>query len=1197
MYDAWRWTRFTQESGLPSNAILNLLDLPGQVPWVLTRTGLAWYDGYRWVSPPADTLTAAHFGRGVITADSAGLLLVVRPWLFHVDTTGYRKIPLEYGGRSLAVERAARVRGEGIVIQCDSVLYLLRGGRIEQLPSPYDHPLTHTVPEHPFGIIPTAAGTVWLSAPAGLYRRQDSRWVLRYAAERGYPVPVSLVENAEGVGVASLRIGSSQERCEWDPNGTFRVEQQQIGDAAISMAIDPNTNVIAVHNSGGFYARTNGRWETVFPPPPDMLSATLLRYRPNGDLWVGKASGLSLCRLSSTLWQVLVLPGQSGHNSVNDLMLAADGTLWVATSAGLLQYRGQRLVQRIENVLGRRLNVITGLAQDQRGDIWISSGADFGGAYRWDGVRWKHFGSMEGLSDNCIHRIQRDPAGRLWFMTIGHEAPGLFPDLEDGAYLYDGKGFEHIGTRAGLPDGRVYAVAHDSTGSVWFGTLKGLARWKGNTWKYWRVPEGLKANRVFTITVDRGNRVWFGHQNQGLAYIDSAGVPRYISAADGLPSLSIWDLEIDTQGRLWVATRDGVGIHHDGSWRFLTTREGLPSPYTWPLLQIGGAMYIGTTRTGVIQFNTEQLDSLSPAVYFRESVEHGSTVQLSWDAYAPWGAMPADEILTRHRIDEESWSIWSTDRSISRTDLSPGEHTLEVQAQGMLAAVGGRGHHWKFEVLLPWYLRPAFLIPLVSLVLLLVALAIVLGRRKREYLTQLHERDARYRAVVEQQSELIARVVPEGRLSFVNDALCKFVRRSREQIIGRPFLEVFAGGESTLPLETLWQPSGPDFLGETDHAFSDAVGRNRWLRWTAYPILDAKRRVSEVQLIGRDITERRSAEMLLLRSEERYRIVAEQTGQLVYDYDVPTGKISWYGAITDVTGFTTQEFQRIAIQDWEEMIHPEDRTGALELLARAMREVSRYRVEYRFRHKDSTYVNIFDNGVFLEGPDGEAVRMLGTMTNITDRKRAEEQIAASLGEKEILLKEIHHRVKNNLQVVSSLLHLQSSSVENPHVLEVLRESQNRIRSMALIHERLYQSRNLARIDMDDYIRSLAGSLVRSYDASGVRLSLKIANISLPLDTAIPCGLIINELLTNALKHAFQGSQKGEVEVRVELLRADTVLLTVRDSGTGFPADVDFQKTTTLGMQLVNTLTAQINGTIGLVHDQGTTFSITFPLER
>jgi PAS domain S-box-containing protein len=215
--------------------------------------------------------------------------------------------------------------------------------------------------------------------------------------------------------------------------------------------------------------------------------------------------------------------------------------------------------------------------------------------------------------------------------------------------------------------------------------------------------------------------------------------------------------------------------------------------------------------------------------------------------------------------------------------------------------------------------------------------------------------------------------------------------------------------------------------------------------------------------------------------------------------------------------------------------------------------------------------------------------------DITERKRAEEQIKASLKEKDVLLKEVHHRVKNNLQVISSLLSLQSHYLKDQTACAVFQESQDRVRSMALVHQQLYESRDLSGIDATEYIRSLAGNLFRSYgvDSDLIQLKIEADQIKLGIDTAIPCGLLINELISNALKHAFPEGRAGEVRVELRSQEDGQLLLRVGDNGIGLPALMDYRRTASLGLQLVNALTEQLGGTIQLRPPPGTAFEMRF----
>jgi PAS domain S-box-containing protein len=231
------------------------------------------------------------------------------------------------------------------------------------------------------------------------------------------------------------------------------------------------------------------------------------------------------------------------------------------------------------------------------------------------------------------------------------------------------------------------------------------------------------------------------------------------------------------------------------------------------------------------------------------------------------------------------------------------------------------------------------------------------------------------------------------------------------------------------------------------------------------------------------------------------------------------------------------------------------------------------------------------------------LRMVGDiLANALERKRVEEQLNASLKEKEVLLKEIHHRVKNNMQVISSLLNLQSSRIKSQEILEMFKESQDRIRSMSLIHERLYQSADLAKIDFSHYIQNLANHLFQSYriDPEAVALKTNVRDVSLDINKAIPCGLIINELVSNSLKYAFpqvkdadkKKLKKGEISIQ---LTADDgkVILLVKDNGVGLPSDLEIETADSFGLQLVTTLVAQLNGKINIKRKPGTTFKIIF----
>ena len=228
----------------------------------------------------------------------------------------------------------------------------------------------------------------------------------------------------------------------------------------------------------------------------------------------------------------------------------------------------------------------------------------------------------------------------------------------------------------------------------------------------------------------------------------------------------------------------------------------------------------------------------------------------------------------------------------------------------------------------------------------------------------------------------------------------------------------------------------------------------------------------------------------------------------------------------------------------------------------------------------------------IETEEGPVVS--AAIRDITGRRDVEDRLRASLREKEVLLKEIHHRVKNNLQIVSSMLNLQMGQIEDAHARDLFRESQARVRSIALFHEKLYQSKDLAMVDIAEYLRGLSVGLFATYGVAPDRVQLvsSLEDVPVGVDAAISCGLIVNELISNAIKHAFPGAQRGTVSLT---LRAEgpEVLLEVADDGVGFPEGLDHREPTTLGLRLVAILTEQIHGTLQLERSPGSRFRIRF----
>jgi len=340
------------------------------------------------------------------------------------------------------------------------------------------------------------------------------------------------------------------------------------------------------------------------------------------------------------------------------------------------------------------------------------------------------------------------------------------------------------------------------------------------------------------------------------------------------------------------------------------------------------------------------------------------------------------------------------------------------------------------------------------------------------------------------------------------------------------------------------------------------------------------------------------ADTALRKSEERFRRVVEAAPNAMVMVNA-AGLIEMVNAQAErVFGYTRDEMLgqsvEILVPDRFRHAHPGLRaTFTADPRSRPMGAGR----DLNARRKDGSEFPVEIGLNPIDTEDGPMV--LSAIVDISDRKQKEERIRAALREKDILLGEIHHRVKNNLQIVDSLLDLQLSKLDDPIVAGMLRDSQSRIRSMVLIHQTLYQSNDFARVDFAAFLDSLVPTLVASYglDSNRITLSLKVKEVQLPLNAAIPCGLIVNELVTNAFKHAFPGTRRGAIAIELADDGQGWIDLTASDDGIGLPSGLDLETTTSLGLQLVSLLTDQLGGSIQIERGGPTRFHLRFPIRR
>jgi PAS domain S-box-containing protein len=460
---------------------------------------------------------------------------------------------------------------------------------------------------------------------------------------------------------------------------------------------------------------------------------------------------------------------------------------------------------------------------------------------------------------------------------------------------------------------------------------------------------------------------------------------------------------------------------------------------------------------------------------------------------------------------------------------------------------------------------------------------------RRQVKDALRESEEKFRNLAEQSPNMIF-INQRGPIVYVNRRSEELLGYSREEMCAPDFdfFRLVAPESRQLVAENY----GAHFSGRELSPFGLVVVAKSGRKLHAILSSRIINYAGEAAMLGMitDISELRRSEEALRISEEKYRELVENINDVIFSADV-TGTITYISpAVERVLGIRPED---IAGKNIADFIVAED-LGRMQAAFAGVLAGRLAPSEFRVKNRTDVvrWVRTSSRPTLSDGkPSG----LSGVLQDITERRLADDRLKDSLEEKVVLLKEIHHRVKNNLQIIYSLLNMQARQLPDAAGLAALRESQSRIRTMALIHERLYMSNNLSEVNLKDYLPLLARELYSTFgaDPGRIRLELDVADVKLGVDSAIPCGLLLNELVSNALKHGFPGGRRGILRIEAGAAPDGKVRLVVRDTGVGLPKGFDIRAARTLGLQLVRTLADQLRGTLEVGRRGGTRFSITF----
>jgi PAS domain S-box-containing protein len=511
------------------------------------------------------------------------------------------------------------------------------------------------------------------------------------------------------------------------------------------------------------------------------------------------------------------------------------------------------------------------------------------------------------------------------------------------------------------------------------------------------------------------------------------------------------------------------------------------------------------------------------------------------------------------------------------------------------------------EILAEARYRAGVIFIVVSLFILLVALITAYAYRHRQakiykllYRAERKEKESYelFRTTLYSIGDAVITTDNQGLVVQMNYVAEHLTGRQEAEAQGKPLEEVFhiineeTGKKAANPVEHVLREGR--VIGLANHTvLISADGSARPIADSGAPIRGEDGDIIGVVMVFRDQTNERKMLEVLRESEEKYREFFTTSRDSIF-ITSPSGQwVDFNDASLELFGYaSSEELAKTPIAELYE--RPEARPDFLKLV---VDKGYVYQHPIRLRKRDGTVMDTLMTATCTRNKDDSIRAFIGTIHDITSRKRTEEALIASIREKEILLRELHHRVKNNLQIISSLFMLESMHGKGRDIETILNESRDRIRAMAIVHEKLYRTPDIDNIGLKGYITDLANGIISAYPLSPgkLRVRIEMQDISLSINHAIPFGLIVNELFTNAVKHAFPGDAKGEVVIKLEEQpERQTITLTVSDNGTGISDAGYASEPATLGLRLVRILAEeQLKGKMEIEHEKGTTFRIKF----
>lgn len=904
-----------------------------------------------------------------------------------------------------------------------------------------------------------------------------------------------------------------------------------------------------------------------------------IREDRNGEIWFGTYEGVSVWdgRIFRNYSTEQGLPNERVENLTQD----HNGHWWVGTYGGGLAkfkekgFEGVRLSSDVNS------NIVKSVIEDREGNYWLGT---WNGLFKYNGDRFVTYTIDDGLSNNNILSVYPDSGNRIWFGT-----------LMGGLNYFDATGFHTVKANEGLKSNNIWCINRDRQGYIWFGTTNGPARYNPAKDEFQAMYPGLSSLIVYALLQDKSGAYYFG-TDKGIFKYSGEQLSR-IGITEGLSNDKVRVLFEDAKGVVWVGTMKGLFYLDNGKAISFDEAHRLPKALITSIIDDKrGNLLISTYDYGLIRYRPGNQAAPVTLINKNSGLNNEKILFNYIDKQNRlW-------LGTSDGIDYVDWNNYLEEGKVKTIHYDKSNGFVGVESNAACEDING--NIWFATVNGAIRYKPEagelpVTLPLVSISNIQLFLENVDWKKNK---TKVDENTGLpLDLVLPHNSNHLSFISSAIYLTAPDEVRYRYMLEGFEENWSPPTRNGTASYSNIPPGSYIFkvQASVNNKDWSVPVTYSFTIRPPIWKTpffYLLYVVVGAGSVLLAYRVRTRSL--RRSQEMLKRKVEARTRelqaknlelaklsLVASETDNAVMIFDEHL-ELEWVNTgYTKMTGFTLEETRKGRGATLQTLTTNQDVLDHLDECIK-MRRSFIYESEIEHKNKQKRWASSTLTPILNEA--GQLKNIVVIDTDITLRKHMEEQIREALEEKGLLLREIHHRVKNNLQIIISLFNLQTSYVTDDNAYKALKEGQDRIKSMALIHERFYQTDGLSRIDFDDYIKRLAENLMQSFrlNASKVSLVIHAEKISLDIDTAVPCGLIINEIVSNSLKHAFKGDRKGEILIELKQTEPDKFLLIIGDNGVGMPEGFTLETSDSLGIQLIQALTDQLEGKMLVENEPG-----------